>query len=212
LSRNNVPSPSKHSKLVKQAEKAVAEYSHVMNGAFTEAEPLLWRALEATYTAALDVMKHPDLMEMFLADRRSGPVSRNPFKPIVRRLWHDSHTRHSLHRHAGAMAWAESKNIAPKDFIEEVKAKTIKKAAAEYARKTTSADERKKADIEQRSTASNALDNLTPISLPEEIAAGLDIGCDLAVVRKRPDGSASLFLLKVNPIKVDALIIRETRR
>ena len=200
-------------KSVKQAEQAVAEYSNGLTKADTEAEPLLYRALQTTYAAALDLMKHPDLMEMFLDDRRSGPPSRNPFKPIVRTLWKGTPTRDTVHRYAGCMAWAHREKIKPVEFIERLKSETIKSAASNWARHERNPDEGMAAQIEQKAKVTEALTRLEAIPLPGEIAAGLNEGCALAVIRKSADGTASLFLLKcASPSKVDALIVRETRR
>lgn len=200
-------------KSVRQAEQAIAEYSNGLTEAYTEAEPLLYRALQTTYAAALDLMKHPDLMEMFLDDRRSGPPSRNPFKPIVRKLWKGAPTRDTVHRYAGCMAWAQREKIKPAEFIERIKTETIKSAASHWSRHEKKPDEGMAAQIEQKAKATEALTRLETIPLPKEIAAGLNDGCDLAVIRKSPDGTAALFLLNCDsPSKVDAFIVRETRR
>lgn len=201
------------SKLVRQAEHAIAEYSTGMTEAYSEAEPLLYRALQATYAAALDLMKHPDLMGMFLDDRRSGPSSRNPFKPIVRKLWKGAPARDTIHRYAGCMAWAHREEIKPVEFVEKIRKQTIKAAAAEWSRREKNPEERLAAKVEQKAKATEALDRLESILLPEDIACSLEEGCGLAVIRKSPDGTAALFLFKgASPATVDAFIIREARR
>src|SRR5258708_3612984 len=114
-------------KLIQWAEKEISNYASLMTGAYTRAEDALHGALAATYAAALDLLKHPDLMEMFLDDRRSGPVSKNPVKPIVRKLWKGVHTRDTLHRYSSCLAEAKRENVKPDGFIAWVKETTIKK-------------------------------------------------------------------------------------
>jgi hypothetical protein len=199
------------SKLVRQAEQAIAEYSTGLAEAYTEAEPLLHRALQATYAAALDLMKHPDLMATFLDDRRSGPPSRNPFKPIVRKLWKGAPTRDTIHRYSGAMAWAQREKIKPVEFIERIRTETIKSAAANWARYEKTPDEQTTAKIEQKAKATEALNRLESIPLPDGL--GLSAGSYMVVVRVSTEGKADLYLFPdVGPAKVDAFIIRESRR
>lgn len=200
------------SKLLKQAEKAIGEYSTRMGQTYTEAEPLLYRALAATYALCLNALKHADLMKMFLEDRKSGPVSKNPLQPIMRKLWKDVQTRESINRCASCLAFAQSEKVGPADFAGWLKATTIKAAAAKWSKLQRRPDAAKQAEIEQKTKVTVALSRSDPIRLPDEIASGLHPGCQMAVIRVTADRQADLFVFDVAPSKVDAFIIRETRR
>lgn len=200
------------SSAVKNAEKAIGEYATVIGGAYEEAQPILYAALGATYAAVLDLDKHPEDMQLFLDDVRSGPVTRNPVKPVVRKLWKGVTTRDTLHRYASALAMAKREKVKSDAFVEWVKAESIKKAAAKWSKVERSADEKKTAQVEQISKRDQALAGLESTPLPAALAKAMNPGLHMAVIRITTGGKGELFLFAELPAsQIDAFIIRAGR-
>src|SRR5580704_9444674 len=214
LSRTNAstkPVTSVRADIVGQAEKAIAEYTHTMGGAYDDALPLLNRALAATYAAASDLQKDPERLAAFLDERRPGPVSANPMQPIVRKLWKGVQTRDKLHRHTSCLALAQALGVKPADFAEWLSnfPGGIKKAAANWSRSQRLPDARMKLVREKKTRTKQLLAGCKPIWLPEEIGARQP-GLHLAAIRVSPEGKAELVTVfdDLPPAQVDAFIAR----
>jgi hypothetical protein len=200
--------------IVRQAEKAIAEYAHTIGGAYDDALPLLNRALAATYSAAIDLQKDPEQLAAFLDERRPGPVSANPIQPILRKLWKGVQTRDKLHRYSSCLALAQAEGIKPADFAEWLFnfRGGIKKAAANWSRSQRLPDSRMKLVQEKKDRTRQLLAGCKPIGLPEEIGARQP-GLHLAAIRVSPEGKAELVTVfdDLPPSQVDAFIARVLR-
>jgi len=202
LSRENI---------VQDAEKAIGEYARVIDGALADAGSLLNRALTETYAAVCDLQRDPARMQEFLTKKRSGPDSANPIKPVVRALWRGILSRHTFHRYASMFAFAQVKQVPPKDFREWLEKFDggIKAAAAEWAKL------QKKAKGEGANRAATAArDKIIaelgdPIPLPSEVG-NRDAGLYLGLIRVSVDSNAVLLTVsgQMKPTDIDAFLRR----
>jgi hypothetical protein len=216
LSLTSTPSiarTSARTDVVQRAEKAIAEYAHLIRAAYDEAEPALYGALAATYAAACDLQKDPERLKEFLNERRRGPTSANPMQPIVWKLWRNVPTRDTIRRYASCIALAHRGAVKPSDFAAWVKASGIKAAAAKFTKLSKLPDDRSKAKVAQTVKRDALLAKFSPIQLPEEVGAGHQPGLYLASIRVSPEGRAELVTVfdDLPPAQVDSFIARVLR-
>ena len=197
--------------LVEHAKSAIDQYKNVIDRAYAEADPILNEALAATYAAVLDLQKHPALLEVFLNDKRSGPVSKNPIQPIVRKLWDKVQSRETRHRYAACLAWAQREKVKPEDFVAWVKANTIKQAASNWAKNKRLPDEQTKLARKQMSRRDQLLAKLKAVPLPDATAKAFKPGIHLSAIRITAEGKGELFVFDIDPCSVDAFVLRNAR-
>jgi hypothetical protein len=213
-SATSEPRTSARADIVQQAEKAIAQYAHLIDVAYDEAQPALFGALAATYAAACDLQNDPQRLAAFLDERRPGPASANPMQPIMRKLWKGVPTRDKLHRYAACIGLAEAKRVKPEYFAEWLRTFPggIKKAAADWSKTQRLPEARVKVAREKKSRAEELLAGFTPIALPDEIG-GRQPGLHLAAIRVSPEGMAELITVfdGLPPAQVDSFVSRVLR-
>ena len=199
---------------VRSAEKAIGEYARVIGGAFDDTQSLLNRALTATFIAVSSLQKDPDLLADFLEPKQPGPVSGNPIKPIVRKLWKGVPTRDTVHRYASCIGLAQREGVKPGEFSEWLSALPggIKAATARFARIQKKPEERIKAALDLVARRNAALSRFHPIPLPSEIGCRQQ-GLYLGALRVSADGNAEMLAVfdDLTGLQVDAMIIRALR-
>jgi hypothetical protein len=213
---HNQPRPNVFRKdVVDKATEAIAAYSHVIDGAYAHASPLLNRALACTYAAAIELLKDPHWLADFIGDKRSGPESANRYVPIVRKLWRNVLTRDTVRRHACCLAMAGDQKIKSDEFATWLTAYKggIKQIAKEWSNLQRKPEASVPRARDQKAQVASLLSKFTPVPLPAEVGERQP-GRYLAVIEVTPDGQTSLIQVFTDmpPGKVDSFIVRELQR
>src|SRR5476651_958317 len=135
--------------VIVRAQKAIAEYVQLIEGAYDKAAPALYVALAATYGVACDLRRYPERLACFLEERRPGPVSANPMMPVVRKLWGGVPTRDTIYRYAACIALAQRETVDTANFAEWLRTLGIKAAAAKWSKLQKLPDDKRHAAVAQ---------------------------------------------------------------
>jgi len=200
--------------VVDNATNAVAEYSHLVDIALSDTQPILYRALGLTYVAALQLLTDEHWLADFLEGKSTGPKSTNLFLPIVRKLWKGVLTRDSFRRYACCMALARESGVNPADFAEWIGKYPggIKAAAAKWSNDQKKPEAQARVARDQKAETEGLIEKFTPVPLPAEIGT-YQPDLHLALVRVTTDHKAEMITVfdQLTRAEVDAFIAKVLR-